>query len=133
MSILHKIKGFFIEEYELKSEISNLVAVSIFIDSIVRPSEVFKAYEILENVFNGEDYEYLKDEVDILLEDFQKDGICFIEAKEKAMNFIKKNKKIRRELIEIVKLIFRSDHELHKKEEELIIEIEKNTKIQGED
>ena len=133
MSILHKIKGFFIEEYELKSEISNLVAVSIFIDSIVRPSEVFKAYEILENVFNGEDYEYLKDEVDILLEDFQKDAICFIEAKEKAINFIKKNKKIRRELIEIVKLIFRSDHELHKKEEELIIEIEKNTKTQGED
>ena len=80
MSLLHKLRGIFIDEFELKKDISNMIAVSIFMDSIVRPAEVKKGYEVLENLFNGEDYDYLKDEVDLLLEDFQKDAVFAFHA-----------------------------------------------------
>ncbi len=127
MSLLHKLRGIFIDEFELKKDISNMIAVSIFMDSIVRPAEVKKGYEILENLFNGEDYDYLKDEVDLLLEDFQKDAVFYIESREKAIEYIKNNKQNRKELIEIIKLIFRSDHDMHKKESEMLNILDKET------
>ena len=125
MSILHNIKGFFVDD--LKKDVANLVAVAVFTDSIVRPDEVKKGFEVLENLFDGEDYEFLTEEVEILLEDFQADALTFMKAKEDALFFMKSNKQIRKELVEIVKLIFRSDHEVHAKEQELIEKIEKNT------
>ncbi len=127
MSLLHKLRGIFIDEFELKKDISNMIAVSIFMDSIVRPAEVKKGYEILENLFNGEDYDYLKDEVDLLLEVFQKDAVFYIESREKAIEYIKNNKQNRKELIEIIKLIFRSDHDMHKKESEMLNILDKET------
>lgn len=130
MNILHKLKSFFIDD--LKKDVANLIAVAVFIDSIVRPQEVKKGFEVLENLFDGEDYEFLTEEVEILLESFQADAISFIDAKKEAIVFMKNNKKIRKDLIEIIKLIFKSDHEVHAKEQELIEKIEKLENIEGE-
>lgn len=129
MSFIHTMKSFFISDYELKKEISNIVAVAIFMDSIIRPSEVNTGYKILENLFDGEDYEFLKDEVDLKLDSFQEEIATYLKCKEDAIEFIKKSdKKEIKNLISIVRLIFDSDHDLHKKEEEMIelLEREKN-------
>ena len=128
MNLAHTLKGFFVEDKELKQGIANLVAMAIYTDSIIRPSEVKQGYEILEKLFDGEDYEYLQEEVDILLDRFQKDAAFSIEAKEQALNFIKENKHMRKELVGIVKLIYRSDHDSHRKEEQMLSMLENNEK-----
>lgn len=128
MNLAHTLKGFFVEDKELKQGIANLVAMAIYTDSIIRPSEVKQGYEILEKLFDGEDYEYLQEEVDILLDRFQKDAAFSIEAKEQALNFIKENKNMRKELVGIIKLIYRSDHDAHRKEEQMLSMLENNEK-----
>ncbi|WP_152632633.1 hypothetical protein [Aliarcobacter butzleri] len=128
MNLAHTLRGFFVEDKELKQGIANLVAMAIYTDSIIRPSEVKQGYEILEKLFDGEDYEYLQEEVDILLDRFQKDAAFSIESKEQALNFIKENKHMRKELVSIVKLIYRSDHDSHRKEEKMLSILENNEK-----
>lgn len=120
MHLLHTIKGLMVANKSLKKDIANLVAVSIYMDSIVRQEEIRTGYEVLENLFNGEDYEYLVEEVDILIECFQEDSVNYINARDKAIVFLKANQNIKKELIEVISLIFGSDFEVHRKEQELI-------------
>lgn len=116
----HLCKGILVSNKEIKKETANLVAVSIFIDSIVRKAEINAGCEILENLFNGEDYEYLTEEVDILIESFSTNPINYVNSRQQAVDFVEKHVDMKKEFIQIMTMIFKSDHEIHKKEEELL-------------
>lgn len=121
MGIGHFFASLFVADLEYKKNIINLISVSIFADSIVRKEERKKALEILENLFEGEDYEFLEEEIDLQLNKFQENPNHYIVAKDDAIDFINTQKKEdKANLILIVEKIFRSDYEVHNKEHQIL-------------
>lgn len=124
----HFLNGLFVKDRDLKKDVANLIAVSISIDSIVRKVEVDKGCELLEKIFDGDDYEFLVEEVDELLEKFKKDASFFMEQKQKAFNFIKNSPALKENLLRVVEMIFSSDYEIHNKEQEILEIFKKETR-----
>jgi len=121
MGIGHFFASLFVADLEYKKNIINLISVSIFADSIVRKEERKKALEILENLFEGEDYEFLEEEIDLQLNKFQENPNHYIVAKDDAIDFINTQKKEdKANLILIVEKIFGSDYEVHNKEHQIL-------------
>ena len=121
MGIGHFFASLFVADLEYKKNIINLISVSIFADSIVRKEERKKALEILENLFEGEDCEFLEEEIDLQLNKFQENPNHYIVAKDDAIDFINTQKKEdKANLILIVEKIFGSDYEVHNKEHQIL-------------
>lgn len=118
MGLFHRLKSLTIDD--IKIEMANFLAVCTYADSIVRSKELNKSYELLDELFDGEDYDFLKDEFDLLLQKFQENSEEFVKAKFKAVQFAVKNKKKRKDLIQIARLVFQSDFEVNRNEEELL-------------
>ena len=121
MGIGHFFASFFVADLEYKKNIINLISVAIFADSIVRKEERKKALEILEKLFEGEDYDFLEEEIDIQLNKFQENPNHYVSAKDIAIDFINTQETDdKANLITIVEKIFGSDYEVHNKEHQIL-------------
>lgn len=110
------IEGIFVKDKALKDEMAKLVAVCIYSDSIIRKDEAVKGLSILDEIFNGEDYEYLEREVNLFLSKFKENNLYYIKKRSEAIAFVGSHEDEKEELLSIVSQIFRADEEVHELE-----------------
>ena len=119
------INGIFVKDKALKDEMAKLVAVCIYSDSIIRKEEVEKGLSILDEIFNGEDYEYLEKEVNLFLSKFKEDNLYYIKIRKEIIEFINSHEDEKDGLLLIVNQIFKADEEMHELEVQQLLLLNK--------
>lgn len=116
--IKHFIQEFAIDDVEEKKHFAKILAFAIYVDHLPREEERKAAISFMDVAFNGEDVQFMTKELDDILKSFQNDITEYEKAKAKIISFVIENE--RKDIAEILKVIFTSDHQIAASEQRVL-------------
>lgn len=114
----HFIQGFAIDDLEEKKHFVKILAFAIYVDHLSREEERKEAISFMDLAFNGEDVQFMTEELDAILKRFQNDITEYEKAKAETISFVVENE--RKDIAEILKVIFTSDHQIAASEQRVL-------------